>query len=131
MPERQSIEYTTSSVVLLDTRSYTEVNATGFKGRLHVPVAQIRECVERGDIDQDYFSPCLWESIICRVYSADEMPSLGGLILELFRNADSVVSHIHPDLQIVLNGSRFSEVPGIDEKGLTMIRDDMMRAFHR
>lgn len=92
----------------------------------------MKESVERGDIDQDYFSPFLWETIIDRVYdAADEMPSLGGLILELFRNADSVVTHIYPDLQIVLNGTTFNEVSSIDEKGLYMIRDDMMRAFHR
>ncbi|GMH33449.1 hypothetical protein BSKO_01283 [Bryopsis sp. KO-2023] len=93
---------------------------------------QIKETVERGGFDEGYFLPDLWQGIIEALYRDTEyMPSLGAVLLEFFRNAEHNAIKIHPDLQGVLGGTYYSQIPNADRHGVSMLKDEMLRAFHR
>lgn len=93
---------------------------------------QVKQRVEKGDIDDAYFSPELWMEIIHNFHTGyGYHPSLGTILLELLRNAEYVTSTIHPELRTVLDSATFNGIPTVNGKGVDMIKDEMMRAFHR
>lgn len=93
---------------------------------------QLKWEVETGGIDWGYFSPELWEDILYRLDAGyKDHPPLGILLIDLFRYAEFVTSQVHSELQIILGSSLFSEIQNVNKRGVDMIKEEMLRAFHR